>query len=510
MLTANKKIFNIISFIIVIMIIFSTLPILSVSGQTPEKVKIGLFYGSGAKDYYTISTEDGISIALANDDSSSIVFTDSSISSVTVKKNTLFSTESPDFFSNAEAAFEKVNELRAQGLDAYCSVSGNIYTVRIGAYSSFEEAQKAALGFGNNAIQYTSTGVLILSGDIIKIAVDDINRHTEISAISGNVSLNSVPYRGALRFIRSSGNDMAAINILGLEEYLYSVVPKEVSASWNEEVLKAQAVAARTFTLTNLNKFAKYGFNLDNTTASQVYGGVNAEHSRTTDAVNSTKGEIVLYDGKPASIYYHATSGGRTANSEDVWSAALPYLRSVEDPYENPDEATHARWNVTYTKEELKNALLARGVNIGDIEDVTAEYSDGHAVSLTFIGTNGSKTYSKDNIRVPLSLKSTNFILTKSGEPENKQFFANYKNINKNKLNSIGSLAPAYADKLMQKTDGLISLQESKPTSFTFSGGGWGHGVGMSQWGAKGMADNGFTYKEILTHYFTGVQVDIY
>jgi len=511
MLTANNKFFRIISFIIVLMITFSVFPIITVKAQTPEKVKIGLFYGQSAKDYYTVSSEDGFTISLADDENSTLVFTDSSISSLTVKKNTFFSTEYPQIFPDAQTALQKVSELRAEGKDAYCAVSGSIYTVRVGTYSTFEEAQASSPGFGNNTVKYTSTGVLILSGDVITIAVDDINRNTEIASVSGNISLNSVPYRGAIRFVRSNGNDMAAINVLGLEEYLYSVVPKEVSASWNEEVLKAQAVAARTFTITNLNKFKNYGFNLDNTTASQVYGGVNAEHPRTTAAVDATKGEIVLYDGKPASIYYHATSGGKTANSEDVWSAALPYLRSVEDPYENPDEASYARWSVTYTKEELKTILSSRGVEIGDIIDVTVKHSDGRAVQLTFIGTSGSKTYSKDNIRVPLSLKSTNFVLTKeSPDEKTKQFFADYGNKGDTSLDSIGSFASSYAEKVIEKSDASSSPQEVKSSSFTFSGGGWGHGVGMSQWGAKGMADNGFTYKEILTHYFTGVQVDIY
>lgn len=508
---ANKKLYAVFSFLIILIILAVSFPYVQTYASTPQKVKIGLFYGTGAKDSYTVTTQDGINVALANDDGSVSVFTDSSISNVTVKKNTYFSAEYNQIFPDFQSASEKANELRAEGQTAYCSVTGNIYSVRVGTYATFEEAQAASPVFGNTTVKYPSKGVLILHGDEILIATDDANRYTEISGISGNISLNSVPYRGAIRFIRNDANDMAAVNVLGLEEYLYSVVPKEVSASWNEEVLKAQAVAARTFTVTNLNKFAKYGFNLDNTTASQVYGGVNAEHSRTTAAVDATKGEIVLYDGKPASIYYHATSGGRTANSEDVWTAALPYLRSVEDSYENPAEATYARWDVTFTKEELKNTLSGRGVNIGEIEDVTVKYSDGHAIELTFKGTSGSKTYTKDNIRVPLSLKSTNFTLIKNGgKAEPKYYFTNYAALSKNKLNSVGGFASAYAGKLATNNGGVAAVTQSEPISYTFSGGGWGHGVGMSQWGAKGMADNGFNYKEILTHYFTGVQVDIY
>ena len=88
--------------------------------------------------------------------------------------------------------------------------------------------------------------------------------------------------------------------------------------------------------------------------------------------------------------------------------------------------------------------------------------------------------------------------------------FLEYSAISKNKLNSVGGFASAYSGKLAQNNGGAVTPTQSEPISYTFSGGGWGHGVGMSQWGAKGMADNGFNYKEILTHYFTGVQVDIY
>ena len=505
--TVYKKVSLVLLLVYAIMLI----PFTNAEASTPEKIKIGLYYGSGANDSYTISSQDGITISLANDQNSSAIFTDSKISSMTVKKNTYFSTEYAGLFPDSDSAFAKVEDLRAQGYDAYCSVKGGIYSVRIGLYATFEEAQASAPNLGTYAVQFTSTGVLFLSGEDVIIAVDGVDSFPEVAPISGNISINSVAYRGSLRFLRSSGNDMAAINVLPLEEYLYSVVPKEVSASWNEEVLKAQAVAARTFTITSLNKFAKYGFNLDNTTASQVYGGVDAEHPRTTAAVDATKGEIVLYNGAPASIYYHASSGGRTANSEDVWSSALPYLRSVEDPYENPKEATHGKWEISYTKEELKSALAQRGVNIGDIVDVVTEYSDGHATKLTFVGTNGSKSYTKDNIRVPLSLKSTNFTLTKSGKlPEKSILSKVFPSARAGKsLASIGKNTANHS-KALANSFGSSEIFSGSAKDYTFTGGGWGHGVGMSQWGAKGMADNGFTYKEILTHYFTGVQVETY
>ncbi|MBR2500825.1 MAG: SpoIID/LytB domain-containing protein, partial [Clostridia bacterium] len=247
--------------------------------------------------------------------------------------------------------------------------------------------------------------------------------------------------------------------------------------------------------------------------------GAGVEDERTTKAVDATRGEIVKYDGAAASVFYYSSSGGKTSNSEDVWTAALPYLRSVEDTYENPDEASYSRWSETFTKAQVKETLLAKGIDIGDILDIVVNYSDsGRAVKLTFIGTRGAKEYLKDNIRASLSLKSTNFKLIKSDTPVNlnvidgalkissADFAKNISVISKDGINTLNT-----SPKLLSAS-GITTVQiDKKPAdSYTFTGGGWGHGVGMSQWGAKGMADNGFSYKDIITHYFSGVQVETY
>ncbi|MBR2500132.1 MAG: SpoIID/LytB domain-containing protein [Clostridia bacterium] len=512
----NKKAFF--SFFLITVLIFS-LFVPTAGASVPEKVKIGLFYGSGAKDSYTVSSGTGIVFARSNDEVETKFLTDETLTEVTVKKNKVYSTEYTDVFESFDAAFAKAAELSASGTDAYCYVSGSNYTVRTGAFSSMDEAKAYAELCGTYPVEYTKTGILVLKGDKVLFGCDNDNTYLQLRAINGNFKLNNVSYRGSIRFLRASENDMAAINILPLEEYLYSVLPKEVSASWNEEALKAQAVVARTFTITNLNKFASFGFNLDNTTASQVYGGAGVEDERTTKAVDATRGEIVKYDGAVASVFYYSSSGGKTSNSEDVWTATLPYLRSVEDLYENPDEASYARWSETFTKAQVKETLASKGIDIGDILDIVVNYSEsGRAVKLTFIGTRGAKEYLKDNIRASLSLKSTNFKLTKSDTPVNlnvidgslkirsADFAKNISVVSKDGINTLNT-----SPKLLSSS-GITTVQiDKKPAdSYTFTGGGWGHGVGMSQWGAKGMADNGFSYKDIITHYFSGVQVETY
>ncbi len=516
MLMINKK--TAVSLFVILTVLFSIFTI-PAKAQMPEKVKIGLFYGSGAKDSYAISSESGLRAFLANDEDSIKFFSSEALTEATVKKNNYYSTECTDVFTDFGSAQLKADELCSNGFDAYVSVCGSNYTVRIGTFATLDEAKAASGQYGTYPIEITKTGVLVLKGDKIVFAFDDSNKHLELTSRSGNIKINSVAYRGAMRFVRASGNDMAAINVLPLEEYLYSVLPKEVSASWNEEALKAQAVVARTFTITNINKFKDYGFNLDNTTASQVYGGVGVEDERTTKAVDATCGEIVKYDGKPASVFYYSSSGGKTSNSEDVWTAALPYLRSVEDTYENPAEASYANWSVTFTKEQIKETLLAKGIDIGDILDIVAVYSDSErAVNLTFVGTRGAKEYLKDNIRASLSLKSTNFKLIKGDTPSNLNVIDSSLKCSSVDFGKDVSVISANGTATLSKSPSLLSASgvstpkvSTKPAdSYTFTGGGWGHGVGMSQWGAKGMADNGFSYKEIITHYFSGVQVETY
>lgn len=516
MLMANKKLSILLIFVLTLFI----LPLTNYAeAAMPELIKVGLYYGSGAKSSYTVSSPNGLAVFLANDENGVRIFSDPTLKTATVSKNTYYSTECVDVFGNYASASAKVTTLRNQGLDAYCAVSGSNFTVRIGKFSSFEEAKAYAPKVGTYAIHSTTTGVFVMKDNVVKIAIDDPTRHLEMVPLSGNITINSVEYRGVIRFLRKSGNDMAAINVLNVEHYLYSVVSKEMSPSWNAEALKAQAVAARTFTITNFNKYANYDFNLDNTTNSQAYGGVKAEDYRTTAAVNATAGEIVKYNGSPASIYYFAASGGKTANSEDVWSSALPYLRSVDDPYENPDQSPHSRWKVTYTKQQLKDLLSKKGVNIGDITDVQAEYAaSGHALKITIVGTSGSKAYTKDNIRSALSLKSTNFDLIKDGGTTKVSAIDASQTQIAIELNESISVMSANGISPLKTNPTILSatgthtptVNTTPPGTYVFSGGGWGHGIGMSQWGAKGMADNGFTYKQILTHYYTGVQVEKY
>ena len=280
----------------------------------------------------------------------------------------------------------------------------------------------------------------------------------------GRIWVNGKEYRGFIYLRRENGGNMTVINVIDIESYLYSVVGKEMSPSFGIEALKAQAVCARTYTIMNIGKYKDYGFDLCTTQASQVYGGVAAEYPSTKRAVQETTYKVVRYNGKPCSVYYFASSGGVTESVENVWGTPYPYLKSVEDTYENPEEATKSSWSVTFTKEEIKEKLAAKDVEIGDIVDIkiTQTSSTGRVTEIVFYGTEGEKSWKNERARTVLSLSSQMYEIVRDEENED---------------------------------------------IYTFEGKGWGHAVGMSQWGAKAMADNGFTYDEIIKWYFTGVEV---
>ena len=334
--------------------------------------------------------------------------------------------------------------------------------------------------------------------------VAEFEATSELSVVPKDAALVTVfgrQYRGGIVLKRLTDSDMTVINQVDFEQYLYSVVGKEMSTGWPMEALKAQAVCARSMAALNLNKFEKYGFNLDDSVASQAYAGVKSEAPDVIAAVEETRGKVVAYNGKPVAVYYFSTSGGWTENSENVWVSALPYLVAVEDKYESKTEPAYANWSFSVTAEEIKQIFAAKGIDIGDITDVSVTQQNpvtGRAVKLKFTGTKGEKVYEKDSIRGALGadkLKSQMFTVTK--QPGGITFTTGGGAEGDPSLENSGLLASRYN----------IGTRAAASSGYTFSGHGWGHGVGMSQYGAKGMAEAGFTYEEIIKHYFTGVEI---
>ena len=254
------------------------------------------------------------------------------------------------------------------------------------------------------------------------------------------------------------------------------------------------------------------------TVQSQVYGGIRYEHARSNAAVNATKGQTLCYENRTVTGYYFSTSGGHTENVEDVWGFTVPYLQAVSDVYEtNPSKKP---WSVTLGKKELENLLQSMGEAVGTVKKVMQEITtaSGRVYSLRIIGSKGSVALETDALRNVLELASTKFKVFGSDSVPDK---VTVKSASGTKETTIHGSYVISGNGKIQSADGLteqyVVLSEDNLTSFPryapeegeylFAGMGSGHGVGMSQSGAYGMAQQGFTYKEILEHYFTGISV---
>ncbi|TCK92852.1 stage II sporulation protein D [Natranaerovirga hydrolytica] len=336
------------------------------------------------------------------------------------------------------------------------------------------------------------------------------------------LDLGTRQYRGKIEIGRYGKEGITAINILPIEEYLYGVVPGEIIPSWPMESLKAQAVAARTYAMYYKDVAPKYGnepYTLCDTTNSQVYYGYSSENENTNKAIDRTKGEMVYYNHSIIPTYFFSTSGGHTENSENVWSATVPYLTGVPDIYELEPE--RRPWVKVHTSESIEEALNRYNVNIGTVLDIEVDgmSNAGRVMTLNIIGSEGDYAINKETIRVWLGLNSRKFKLVKENTPEHT--IVNVQNSHNKDLKLADDLyvinGNGEVNKVMDAEEQFIILSgtniDNYPTlqsdngEFIFVGQGWGHGVGLSQSGAKGMALHGYTYKEILEYYYTGTQV---
>ncbi|GIW22074.1 MAG: sporulation protein SpoIID [Candidatus Sericytochromatia bacterium] len=309
--------------------------------------------------------------------------------------------------------------------------------------------------------------LIISSGKVIIKNTEDKGKYVPL-VYAGNKW-----YRGELEIFvsLSNKNNITVVNNLPLEEYLYGVVPSEMPSSWPIEALKTQAIAARTYALTHLGQFAKEGFDVMPTVISQVYGGAESETPITNKAVDETIGKVITYNNKLINAYYSSSSGGITEDGINVWGENLPYLKSVIDfDEDSPKYSWYKIINNTDLQNILKNSFnrdIGKILNISIVETT----SSGRANKLLFEGTKSNIEIDAKKFRLASKLNSTLFKVEKMDL--GTSFYDNY----------------------------------SIPNLFIFVGKGWGHGTGMSQWGARAMAKNGKTHVEIIKHYYQGTEI---
>jgi stage II sporulation protein D len=217
------------------------------------------------------------------------------------------------------------------------------------------------------------------------------------------VVVNGKPYRGKI-VVSVIGKQLEVVDVVGLEAYLKGVVPSEMPSTWSPEALKAQAVAARSYALANLTK--DRDFDLYGDTRSQVYGGLDAESTAASDAVDATKGEVVLYRGKVATTYFFSTSGGRTASSLETTGVNVPYLVSVADPYDT--SSPYHAWGPVLFDAATVAKQLKLAAPISDLE--VEPGPSGRAQTVTVVSANDTQTtLTGSELRAQLELRSTWF-----------------------------------------------------------------------------------------------------
>ncbi len=304
----------------------------------------------------------------------------------------------------------------------------------------------------------------LVSGN--KIKIEDIGVFTGPVLIERkkkdlSFGLGRYRYKGDL-LIRNKNGFLWYVNILDVEDYLRGVLPNEISPKWNTEVIKAQAIAARSFAYYIINKQKNNFYDLTANTFSQVYKGYVNQNNVFNEVIKSTKNLVMVYRNQVIESFFHAACGGHTEDAKNVWGKALPYLRGIPCGYCR--NSPYYKWKSVFSKTALIGLLNKAGFHFTDIRAIipARRSISGRWMKVRVIGRPKNRVIQGNKFRIILGikkLKSTKF-------------------------------------RVHRKRD-----------LFEFLGNGWGHGVGMCQWGAKAMAEKGYKYYQILRYYYRGIRI---
>lgn len=522
---------------------------LNSSAAEATTVKIGLYYGSTAQSQINISSDKGVLFCAYDSKTGKYnnIYQEDSGQTITLRKDSYFIQSGAKFtpvdlngnptsgpyhiqingtYKSYNDTVSLIQSYSTKGITAYPVYTDSGWQIWTGFYVSKSTAQtavntvKSKLG-GNTYTVIAESSSRIYGTDqngkvlFMYASSNSLLRGRSISSANPNtIKIGTTLYRGQVELSRLSGSDMTIINVLPFEEYLYGVVPNEMPAYSHIEALKAQAVAARTYSYKSINKHSKYGFNLCATTDCQVYKGYSSENANTNKAVNETRDMVVTYNGALAETVFSASTGGRTEDAVNVWGNSVPYLKSVEDKYESGNSYNY-NWTMKFTADEISTKLKSYGLGTVTGIEITKYSEARRPIELVVTGTLKPEgvIIPKDKCRTFLSLPSQMYNIS-SDASINVQVNNKIENVSLNQLKVITKNGEKTYTNPNQKVTiigagGKESTVSASPTEYVFTGKGWGHAVGMSQEGAMGMAKAGFTYEQILTHYYTGTKVEI-
>ncbi|MEW9672266.1 SpoIID/LytB domain-containing protein [Ammoniphilus sp. 3BR4] len=342
----------------------------------------------------------------------------------------------------------------------------------------------------NNGISLYKNGQALYSGNS--------NFSLQPSSTQLTLKINQRPYLGSMAFSLQNGKTIRPVNTLSIEDYVKGVIPNEMPASWNKEALKAQAVAIRTYAMRRQHQV------IDDTINFQVYGGYN-NLATSTQAAEETRGQVLSYRGELVETLYSSSNGGKTEASGSLWGA-LDYLTAKEDPYD-PKKP----WSVNFSKQQIDLSLL-------DLSQPQLWWTSTKEKDLTLM--NAIKSWLQQNGWAGKEMKITSIpviewanVKTVGGRETKARIVIQFLT-----RDSLGTIQAQQLDKAdltlvelrrmfggshIIKSYYVNPIQDNGDT-FTVSGNGFGHGVGMSQYGAKSMADQGLSMESILSFYYPG------
>lgn len=450
------------------------------------------------------------------------------------------------------ASFTQAQAAASQYPGGFAAYIGGTYYARVGNYTTRDGAvaAQAALGAGAQLCGTSGYGVSVVETgtSTILFQYDDLGQGTGLGVEpiqTGGEKCTTWSkgylYNGGFRFERIGGGKLTVVNIVGFEDYVKGVVSAEMSTSWPIEALKAQAVAARSYALTLGTKHGTHHFDICDDIHCQRYTGQTSAGANSNAAVDQTVGQVALYNGKVAETYYYSSNGGASQSVSVVWGtnqSLYPYLTEVVDPYE-PTQNLKNTWERTFTSAQLISKLLAGNNVTAPIvsAEITSYTSAGNPWMITFTDSAG-KSFPVRSGRVysNLGLPSCRFGFAGSGSGQPAPTPPS-GNISINGTTQVSSVSGLYAidgnggltalggDVYVVTDSGTAQLGQgggqsqgqgsgswagsasAANGSITFAGRGWGHNIGMSQFGAKAMAEQGHTYQQILQFYYTGITV---
>ena len=624
--------------------------VISVAAETPLyytaanddlNIRVGLMYGDGVTESFETTTVHGYTVGVQPLQDGVYTYTPFwSISgnrvvvaadkNLTVKDGVYSAAKSTDavyvggyhieFHTDYSIADMAAAEQTRQNLDAVLSASGmyafpvyknGVIRLRVGSFST-EASAAAAYPYIAGIMSYfvseiaapSETSVTLLDAESGRILMEyDSSDGTSLGlsardTLSAENAYIKTPvqnvYDGVMAYTRyaEEGIDGVAVtNVLTLDQYVEGVLPYEISSTWPMETLKAFSIAARSYAAYTLGRHdSTYHFDLCNGGHCQLYRGAGRVDRNVKDAVKSTHGLIITYQGKIASTYYSSSCGGNTVSIGDVWGgASSPYLVAHETPWERYSEYTNGFWTVEISPTELLNYLREqKGFTqlkgyIADISVLEYAPNSTYVKKLRFTDAygNSADVVNTDKVRSTLGayLKSANFVVGRGSvtytldkveivgerviDSKTQKHVLAPVNAASAALSSAGVFvqtanslesaslassliltdtgtvsagsAPLYVQPALGELvslagadavstpSGAIELPRtvkeytvvtetktasaSSATNFIFVGKGWGHGAGMSQYGAKDLADLGYDYEHIINAYFTDVEI---